>query len=155
MGYLCIVPYLTTIQSPDAGSTSQAVMIKNIFTHCQKTLTGQNCTMITTSVAVYVITKWFGYIYYQFSSVLSRVQLFASPWPAACQAALSITSTRSLLKLMTIESVMASNHLILCHPLLLPLSILPSIRVFLNKSVLCIKWPKYWSFSFSISPSNE
>ena len=68
---------------------------------------------------------------------------------------LSITSSRSLLKLMSIESVMPSNHLILCHPLLLPPSIFPSIRVFSNESVLCIKWPKYWSFSFSISPSNE
>ena len=76
------------------------------------------------------------------------------PWTAAHQASLSITNTRSLLKLMSIESVMASNHLILCHPLLLP-SIYPSIRVFYNESVLPIRWPKYWSFSFSISPSNE
>ena len=86
---------------------------------------------------------------------LSRVQLFATPWPAACQASLSITNSWSLPKLMSIESVMPSNHLILCRPLLLPLSILPSIRVFSNESVLCIRWPKYWSFSFNISPSNE
>ena len=94
---------------------------------------------------------------FQFSSVqpLSLVQLFASPWTAACQASLSITSSQSLLKLMSIESVMPSNHLILCHPLLLLLSIFPSIRVFSNESVLCIRWPKYWSFSFNISPSNE
>ena len=93
----------------------------------------------------------------QFSSVqsLSRVQLFVTPWTAACQASLSITNSQSLLKLMSIELVMPSNHLILCHPLLLLPSIFPSIRVFSSESVLHIKWPKYWSFSFSISPSNE
>ena len=92
----------------------------------------------------------------QFSSVqsLSSVRLFATPWTAARQASLSITNSWSLLKLMSIESVMPSNHIILCHPLLLP-SIFPSIRVFSNESVLHIRWPKYWSFSFSISPSNE
>ena len=78
-----------------------------------------------------------------------------TPWTAACQASLSITNSRSLLKLMCIASVMPSNHLILCHPLLLLPSIFPSIRVFSNESVLCIRWPKYWSFSFSISHSNE
>ena len=87
---------------------------------------------------------------------LSCVRLFATPWPAACQASLSITNSRSLLKLMSIESVMPSNHLILCHPLLLLLpSIFPSIRVVSSESALCIRWPKYWSFSLSISPSNE
>ena len=86
---------------------------------------------------------------------LSHVRLFATPWTAACQASLSNTNSRSLLKLMSIESVMPSNHLILCHPLLLPSSIFPSIRVFSNESVLLIRWPKYWSFAFSISPSNE
>ena len=86
---------------------------------------------------------------------LNCVQLFATPWTAACQASLSITNSRSLLKLMSIESVMPSNHLILCPPLLLLPSIFPSIRVFSNESVLPIRWPKYWSFSFSISPSNE
>ena len=93
----------------------------------------------------------------QFSSVqcLSRVWLFAIPWMAAHQASLSITNSRSLLKLTSIESVMASNHLILCHPLLLLPSILPSIRVFYNESVLCITWPKYWSISFNISPADE
>ena len=93
----------------------------------------------------------------QFSSVqsLSHVWLFGTPWTAARQASLSIiNSQRSLLKLMSIELVMPSNHLILCHPLLLP-SIFPSIRVFSNESVVRIRWPKYWSFSFSISPSNE
>ena len=85
----------------------------------------------------------------------SRVWLFATPWTTACQASLSITNSQSLPKLMSIESVMPSNHLILCCPLLLPPSIFPSIRVFSNESVLCIRWPKYWSFSFNISPSNE
>ena len=94
----------------------------------------------------------------------SRVQLFVTPWTAARQASLYITNSQSLPKLMSIELVMPSNHLILCHPLLhlilcyplllLP-SIFPSIRVFSNESVLCIRWPKYWSFSFNISPSNE
>ena len=92
-----------------------------------------------------------------FSSVqsLSCVQLFATPWTAARQAFLSITNSRSSLKLMSIESVMPSNHLILCRPLLLLPSVFPSIRVFSNESVLRIRWPKYWSFSLSISPSNE
>ena len=86
---------------------------------------------------------------------LSYVQLFATPWTTARQASLSVTNSQSLLKLISIESVMPSNHLILCHPLfLLPLIFL-SIRVFSSESVLCIRWPKYWSFSFSISPSNE
>ena len=86
---------------------------------------------------------------------LSHVLLFVTPWTAACQAFLSITSYRSLLKLMSIKLVISSNHLILCHQLLLLLSIFPSVRVFSNESVLCIRWPKYWSFSFSISPSSE
>ena len=93
----------------------------------------------------------------QFSSVqsLSCVWLFATPWTTARQASLSTTNSWSLLKLMSIASVMPSNHLILCHPLLLLPSIFPRIRVFSNMSVLRIRWPKYWSFSFSISPSNE
>ena len=86
---------------------------------------------------------------------LSRVQLFATPWTTAHQASLSITDSWSLLKLMSIRSVMPSNHLIPCRPLLLPPSIFPSIRVFSNESALHIRWPEYWSFSFSISPSNE
>ena len=92
-----------------------------------------------------------------FSSVqsLSRVRLFVTPWTAAHQASLSITNSQSLLKIMSIELVMPSNHLTLCHPLLLPLLIFPSIRVFSNESLLCIRWPNYWSFSFRISPSNE
>ena len=92
-----------------------------------------------------------------FSSVqsLSCVQLFVTPWTAAHQPFLSITSSWNLLKLMSIELVMPSNHLILYHPLLPPPSIFPSIRVFSDESVLHTRWPKYWSFSFSISPSNE
>ena len=86
---------------------------------------------------------------------LSRVQLFATPWTAAHQAFLSITDSQNLLKLMSIELVMPSKHLILCHPFLLLPSIFPRIRVFSNESALRIRWPKYWSFSFSISPSNE
>ena len=87
--------------------------------------------------------------------LLSHVWLFATPWTIACQASLFFTISQSLCKLMSIESVMPSNHLILCCPLLLLPSIFPSIRVFSNESVLHIRWPKYWSFSFSISPSNE
>ena len=92
----------------------------------------------------------------QFSSLqsLSRARLSVTPWTAALQASLSITNSESLLKLMSIESVMPSSHLILCHPLLLP-PIPPSMRVFSDESFLHIRWPKYWSFSFSISPSNE
>ena len=86
---------------------------------------------------------------------LSCVQLFTTPWAAACQASLSITNSWSLLRFMPIESIMPSNHLILCRPLLLLPSIFPIFRVFSNKSVLCIRWPKYWSFSLSLSPSNE
>ena len=94
---------------------------------------------------------------YKISSVqsLSRVSLFVTPWTAACQASLSITNPWSLLRLMSIESVMPSNHLILRQPLLLLPSIFPCIRVFSNESAIPIRWPKYWSFSFSISPSNE
>ena len=96
-------------------------------------------------------------LYFSLYSVqsLSHVWLFAAPWTAACQALLSITNSKSLLKLMSIALVMPSSHLILCRPLLLPPSFFRSDRVFSNESVLCIRWPKYWSFSFSISPSNE
>ena len=87
--------------------------------------------------------------------LLSHVQLFKTPWTTARQASLSITNSRSSPKLTSIESVMPSNHFILCRPLLLPPSIFPSIRVFSNESALCSRWPKYWSFSFNISPSNE
>ena len=97
------------------------------------------------------------YLSFSISSVqpLSRVRLFATPWIAARQASLSITNSRSLLKLMPIKLVIPSSHLIFCHPLLLLPPTPPSIRVFSNESTLCMRWPKYWSFSFSISPSNE
>ena len=93
----------------------------------------------------------------QFTSVqlLSQVHLFANPWNAVCQASLSITKSQNLPKLMSIELVMPSNQLILCHPLLPPRSIFPSVRIFSNKSAFCIRWPKYWSFHLNISPSNE
>ena len=96
-------------------------------------------------------------VYVSISSVHlpSHARLFATPWTAAHQASLSITNSQSLLKFRSIELVVSSNHLILCHLLLLLLSIFPSIRVFSNESAFCIRWPKYWSFSFSISPSNE
>ena len=96
---------------------------------------------------------WSSYLPTSSVQSLSRVWLFATPWPAALQASLSITNSQSLLKLMSIESMMPSNHLILCRSLLLPPSIFPSISVFSNELVLCIRWPKYWSFS--ISPSSE
>ena len=100
---------------------------------------------------------WDWFLAEQFSSfqLLSHVWLFATPWTAARQASLSFTNSQSLLKLMSIEWVIPSNHLIFYHPLLLPPSIFPSFRVFSNESVICIRWPKYWSFSFSVSPSNE
>ena len=99
----------------------------------------------------------FSQIVIKISSVqlLSHVRLFASLWTAACQASLAMPSSRSLPQLISIESVIPSNHHILCHPLLLPPSIFPSVRVFSNELALCIRWPKYWSFSFSVSPSNE
>ena len=109
----------------------------------------------------FIVRKWnswnAGNFFFLTHSVqlLSRVWLFATPWTTACQASLSITNSRSSPKLMSIESVIPSNHLILCRPLLLPPSIFPSIRVFSNESALPIRWPKYWSFSFNISPSSE
>ena len=121
-------------------------------------LAEQNQTVTKSEIEVESINKFISKDS-QFSSVqtLSHVRLFATPWmqSPAFQASLSITNSQSLLKLMFIESVMPSKHLTLCHPLLFPLSIFPSIRVFSNESVLRIGWPKYWSFSFSTSPSNE
>ena len=95
------------------------------------------------------------YVYISSVQSLGCVQLFVTPWTKAHQPSLSITNSQSLLELMSIKSVMPSNHLILCHPLLLLPSIFPSIRAFSNESVLCIRWLNYWSFSFSIHPSNE
>ena len=110
---------------------------------------------------VYVYTQLIHFIVQHCKTAISWVQtlscvwLFATPWTAARQASLSIINSQSSPKFIYIESMMPSNHLILCRPLLLPPSIFPSIRVFSNESVICIRWPKYWSFSFSISPSNE
>ena len=95
------------------------------------------------------------FMYFPYVQLLSNVQLFMTPWTTACHALLSITNSRSLLKLTSFESVMPSNHLILGRPLLLLPSIFPSIKVFSNESALHIRWPKYWSFCFNISPSNE
>ena len=110
------------------------------------------------STVIHLYRYKFSFIFFPLiSSVqsLSRVRLFATPWTTACQASLSVTNSQSLPKLISVESVMPSNHFMLCHPLLLLPSIFPRIRVFSNESALCIRWPKYWSFSFSISPSNE
>ena len=101
------------------------------------------------------ISKEFGFTDISSVQSVSHVRIFATPWTAACQASLSITNSWSLPKLISIESVTSSYHLILCRPLLLLPLIFPSIRVFSNESALCIRWPKYWSFSFNISPSNE
>ena len=113
--------------------------------------------MCYTTLTKYRIKVIQSYQSVQFSSIqsLSHVWLFATPWTTARQACLSITNSWSLLKLMSIESVMPSNHLIFCHPLLLLPPMPPSIRVFSNESALHIRWPKYWSFSFNVSPSNE
>ena len=131
-----------TIRSKD-GSTSSS------YTHLIK--------QILYSKPGCLSSFWSNFLKDHFSSVqsLSHVWLFATLWITACQASLSITNSRSPLKLMSTESVMPSNHLILCHLLLLLPSIFPSIRVFSNDSALYIRWPKYWSFSFNISPSNE
>ena len=125
--------------------------------HC--TCTSWSTPLVT---GYFVWLSWLCYVrmcygYIQFSSIqsLSHVQLFATPWTAACQASLSITNSWSLPKLMSIELVMPSNHLILRCPLLLLPLIFPRIRVFSNESALRIRWPKYWSYSFNISPSNE
>ena len=108
-------------------------------------------------IKIFLIQYELKYIWNRFSSVqlLNRVRLFATPWTTAHQAFLSITNSQSLPKLMSIELVMPSNHLILCHPLFLRPSIFPSIRVFSKESAIRIRWPKYWSFRFNISPSNE
>ena len=113
------------------------------------------CVTSNSPFLSYYCHCYYLYIFCCCFQLLSCVQLFATPSTAAHQASLSITHSQSLPKLMSIESVMPSNHLILCHPLLLLPSLLPSIRVFSNESALCIRWPKYWNFSFNISPSNE
>ena len=107
------------------------------------------------SFGVFFLCLSFEFVHYMSVQSLSHVRLFATPRTAACQASLSLSNSWSLLKLMSIKSAMPSNHLVLCHPLLLLPSIFPSIRVFSNELAVCIRWPKYWSFNFSISPSNE
>ena len=107
---------------------------------------------LSPSATLEIRTSWNLFSYHQSVQSLSHIRLFVTPWTAARQDSLSITNSQSLLKLMSIESVMPSNHLILCCPLFLPPSIFPNISIFSNESVLCIRWPKYWSFSFSISP---
>ena len=134
----------------------QKVGVKDILAHRASTpWPHYNCNV---SSSFQVACSFLGRIISSVQS-LSCVQLFATPWTTACQASLSITNSQSLFKLTSIESVMPSSHLILCRPLLLLPSIFPSIRVFSNESILQIRWPKYWSFSFSISfsfnPSNE
>ena len=99
--------------------------------------------------------SWYNFFYHFFVQLLSCVQRFAAPWTAACQASLFLTISQNLLKLMDIESVMSFNHIILCCSFFLLPSLFPSIRFFPNELALCIRWPKYWSFSFSISSSNE
>ena len=138
--------------------------VYNIVTCCMyifqiyyhKKLVNTSITLRSCNFVSVCVIRTFIIYYLQFSSVqsLSRVWLFVTPW-TAYQASLLITNSQSLLKLMSIESVMPSNYLILCHPLLLQPSIFPSIRVFSNESVLHIRWPKYWSFSFSISSYKE
>ena len=107
------------------------------------------------SLYPYSISIWFRSVQFSSFQSLSRAQLFVTPWIIACQASLSITNSRNSLRLTSIESVMPSSHLILCCPPLLPPSIFPSLRVFPNESALCMRWPKHWSCSFNISPSNE
>ena len=114
-----------------------------------------NPALTGTSETKILILRWEARWPPRFTCSVARSCLFATPWTAACQASLSFTISQSLLKFVSIESVMPSNHLILCHPLLLLPSIFPKIRVFSNESALHIRWPKYWSFSFSISPSSE
>ena len=109
----------------------------------------------TATSALFSLLETIRYVHPHSVHSLSRVQFFVTPWTTACQASLSITNSQSLLKLMSTELVMPSNHLTLCHPLLFLPSIFPSAKVFSSESVLHIRWPKYWSFSFSLSPSNE
>ena len=148
--------------SPPGSSVHGDSPDKNTGVSCQALLQGIFPTQGLNQVLLYCKQILYQLSYQgspwgRFSSVqsLSHVRLFATPWTAARQASLSITTSQSLLKLMSIDLVMPSNHLILWHPLLLLPSIFPSIRVFSIESVLHIRWPKYWSFSFSISPSNE
>ena len=130
-----------------------------LYNCCRHVHTSRTCNNLIFHLAFKSLlncwTPWGLYLNVPFSSVPQSCPTLVTPWTAAHQASLSITNSWSLLKLMSIESVMPSNHLILCHPLLLPPSIFPSISIFSNESALRIRWPKYWSFSFNISPSDE
>ena len=142
----------------DANSSQKDINCLNPERYLGKTICSlDGCLATATLLLMILVDKSTEQIPQTFSSVqsLSHVQLFATPRITTHQASLSITNCRSSLRLMSIESVMPSSHLILCHPLLLLPSIFPSIRVFCNESALCIRCPKYWSFSFNISPSNE
>ena len=133
-------------------------MTKELRSQLEELPSGQGwCSLSNRTKSCGIVTQRMKYKPDELSSVqsLSCVRLSATPWTAAHQASLSINNSWSPPKLMSIELVTPSNHLILCHPLLLPCSILRSIKVFSNESSLCIRWPKYWSFSFNISPSNE
>ena len=139
-------PSLKVNRSPDPGELSE----------CRSLFLRVDLRPATLAPAGGLLEAWmYPVSWISLVQSLSRVPLFETPWTAACQASLSITNSQSLLKLMSIKSVMPSNHLILCHPLLLLPSIFPNIRVFSNESDVRIRWPKYWSFSFNISPSNE
>ena len=129
--------------------TSGYLLKENNSTNSIRYMESKVHAALFTIVKMWMQSKCFGSV-----QSLSRIWFLATPWAAACQASLSITNSWSLLKLMSIESVMPPSHLILCRPLLLPPSMFPSIRVFSNESVLCIRWPKYWSVSFSVSPSS-
>ena len=136
--------------------THRSLLLLILLTHIRSSETDPR---LLDNLGGFFFSPWFFIfmIHFGFSSVqsFSCIQLFVTPWTAAHQASLSLTKSWSLPKLMSIESVMPSNHLILCHPLLFLPSIFPSITVFSNESALCIRWPNYWSFSFNISPSNE
>ena len=153
-----IIPLMPTCLSVASMIRSPSSPLPSSFNFAQFPL--YNCYK-QSSFKQFSLSRWdltlthrLKFVFNSFQS-LSHVWLFVTPWCSACQASLSITNSWSLLKLMSIASVMPSNHLILCRPLLLLPSVFPSIRVFSNESVLCMRWPKYWSFSFSISPSNE
>ena len=157
MGYLsfCFLHFFPWSIYPSFSYPFFSSMCCNFVFPCWDISIWIHCTLLKfTKCKTIKFCDWIKLPFSQFSS-LSCVQLFATPWTAAQQTSLSITNSQSLPKLMSIELVMPSNHLILCHPLLFLPSIFPSIRVFSNESAFRIRWPKYWSFSFNISPSNE
>ena len=152
--YFCFIDYAKAFDDVDHSKLWKILKEMGIPDHLTYLLRNLYADQEATVRTGHETTDWFKI---QFSSVqsLSHVRLFATPWTTAHQASLSITNSRSLLKLMSIESVMPCNHLILCCPLFLLPSIFPSMKVFSNESALCIRWPMYWSFSFNINPPNE